>query len=61
MLARAQVSAGDNDDAIATIGQTLASADVPGEWRARMLALLAMLQRVSAGDLDVADAPARQA
>jgi DNA-binding CsgD family transcriptional regulator/tetratricopeptide (TPR) repeat protein len=61
MLARAQVSAGDNDDAITTIGQTLASADVPGEWRARLLALLAMLQRVGVGDLDVADATARQA
>jgi DNA-binding CsgD family transcriptional regulator len=61
MLARAQVSAGGNDDAITTIGQALASADVPGEWRARMLALLAMLQRVGVGDLDVADATARQA
>ena len=61
MLARAQVSVGDNDDAIATIGQALASADLPGEWRARVLALLAMLQRVGTGDLDVAEATARQA
>ena len=61
MLARAQVSVGDNDDAIATIRQALASADLPGEWRARVLALLAMLQRVGTGDLDVAEATARQA
>jgi DNA-binding CsgD family transcriptional regulator len=61
MLARAQVSAGDNDDAIATIEQALAAADVPGEWQARVLALLAMLQRVGTGDLDVVEATARQA
>ena len=48
MLARAQVSAGDNDDAITTMRQALASADLPREWRARMLALLAMLERISA-------------
>ena len=60
MLARAQVSAGDNDDAIATIEQALAS-DMPGEWRARVLALLAMLQRVGTGDLDVVEATALQA
>jgi DNA-binding CsgD family transcriptional regulator/tetratricopeptide (TPR) repeat protein len=61
MLARAQVSVGDNDDAIATIRQALASADLPGEWRARVLALMAMLQRVSTGDLGLAEATARQA
>jgi DNA-binding CsgD family transcriptional regulator/tetratricopeptide (TPR) repeat protein len=61
MLARARVSAGDNDDAITTIEQALAPADLPGEWRARMLALLAMLQRVATGDLDTVDATARQA
>jgi tetratricopeptide (TPR) repeat protein len=61
MLARAQVSAGDNDDAIATIRQALAPTGVPGEWRARMLALLAMLERAGAVDLDAVDATARQA
>ena len=61
MLARAQVSAGDNDDAIATIRQALAPTGVPGEWRARMLALLAMLERAGAGDLHVVEATARQA
>jgi DNA-binding CsgD family transcriptional regulator len=61
MLARAQVSAGDNDDAITTIRQAWASADLPGQWRARMLALLPMLQRAGTGDLDAAEATARQA
>jgi DNA-binding CsgD family transcriptional regulator len=61
MLARSQVSAGDNDDAITTIRQALAPTDVPGEWRARVLALLPMLQRVGTGDLDTAEASARQA
>jgi DNA-binding CsgD family transcriptional regulator len=61
MLARAQVSTGDNDGAIATIGQALASADLPGTWRARILALLPMLQRVATGDLDRVEATARQA
>src|SRR5689334_11222267 len=58
---RAQVSAGRSDDAIATIRQALASAGLPAEWRARMLALLAMLQRAATGDLDAADATAIQA
>jgi DNA-binding CsgD family transcriptional regulator len=61
MLARAQVSAGGNDDAIITIGQALARADLPGEWRARILAFLAMVQRTATGDLDAADATAIQA
>jgi DNA-binding CsgD family transcriptional regulator len=61
VLTRAQVSAGRSDDAIATIRQALASAGLPGEWRARMLALLAMLQRAATGDLDAADATAIQA
>jgi DNA-binding CsgD family transcriptional regulator/tetratricopeptide (TPR) repeat protein len=61
LLARAQVSTGDNDDAIMTMRQALASADLPRQWQARMLALLAMLERASTGDLDMADATARQA
>ena len=61
VLTRAQVSAGRSDDAIATMRQALASAGLPGEWRARMLALLAMLERAATGDLDAADATARQA
>ena len=61
VLTRAQVSGGRNDDAITTMRQALASAGLPGEWRARMLALLAMLQRAAAGDLDTADATAIQA
>jgi DNA-binding CsgD family transcriptional regulator len=61
VLTRAQVSAGRSDDAIATIRQALASAGLPAEWRARMLALLAMLQRAATGDLDAADATAIEA
>jgi DNA-binding CsgD family transcriptional regulator len=61
VLARAQVSARRNDDAIATIRLALASADLPGEWRARMLVVLSMLERAGTGDLDAADATARQA
>jgi DNA-binding CsgD family transcriptional regulator/tetratricopeptide (TPR) repeat protein len=61
MLARAQVSAGGNGDAITTIGQALARVDLPGEWRARILAFLAMVQRSGTGDLDAADATAIQA
>ena len=61
VLARAQLSAGSNDDAITTMRQALASADLPRQWQARMLALLAMLERASTGDLDMADATARQA
>ena len=61
VLTRAQVSAGRNDDAITTMRQALASAGLPGEWRARMLALLAMLQRAATGDLDMTDATAIQA
>jgi hypothetical protein len=61
VLTRAQVSAGRSDDAIATMRQALASAELPGEWQARMLALLAMLQRAATGDLDTADATAVQA
>ncbi len=61
MLARAEISAGDTDGAIATAEQALKSADLPGQWRARILAFLAMLQRVGTGDLDVVEATARQA
>jgi DNA-binding CsgD family transcriptional regulator len=61
VLIRAQVSAGRSDDAIATIRQALGSSGLPAEWRARMLALLAMLQRAATGDLDAADATAIQA
>src|SRR6202008_5166816 len=41
--------------------QALALAELPGEGRARMLALLAMLQRAATGDLDATDATAIQA
>jgi DNA-binding CsgD family transcriptional regulator len=61
VLWRAQVSARRNDDAVATIRRALASADLPGEWRARMLSVLAMLERVTTGDVDAMEATARQA
>ena len=61
MLARAQVSAGGSADALTTIRQALARADLPGEWRARILAFLAMVQRSATGDLDAADATAIRA
>ena len=61
VLTRAQVSAGRSDDAIATMRQALAAAGLPAEWRARMLALLAMLQRAATGDLDATDATATEA
>src|SRR5580658_7551789 len=61
VLASAQVSARHNDDAMTTVRQALASADLPGEWRARMLVVLAMLERAGTGDLDAADATASQA
>jgi DNA-binding CsgD family transcriptional regulator len=61
VLSRAQVSAGRSDEAITTMRQALASADLPRTWQARMLALLAMLERAEGGELDTADATARQA
>jgi len=61
VLARAQVSAGRSDEAIATMRQALASVGLPRTWQARMLALLAMLERAGTGDLDTADVTARQA
>ena len=61
VLARAQVSAGRSHEAITTIRQALASADLPRIWQARMLAFLAMLERAEGGDLDAADVTARRA
>ncbi len=61
VLARAQASAGDYDEAIATVWQALASSDLPRTWQARMLALLAMIERASTGDLDASDVTARRA
>jgi DNA-binding CsgD family transcriptional regulator/tetratricopeptide (TPR) repeat protein len=61
MLARAQVSSGHNDEAITTIRQGLTSTAVPRTGQGRILALLAMLERAGKGDLDTADATARQA
>src|SRR5580693_6695230 len=61
VLARAQVSAGRSDEATATVRQALALAGLSQQWRARMLAMLAMLERAGTGKLDTADETARQA
>jgi DNA-binding CsgD family transcriptional regulator len=61
VLARAQVSAGRSDEATATVRQALALTDLSQQWRARMLAMLAMLERAGTGKLDTADETARQA
>jgi DNA-binding CsgD family transcriptional regulator/tetratricopeptide (TPR) repeat protein len=61
VLADAQLSMGRDVDAAGTVRQALSSAELPDPWRPRMLALLAMLERASTGDLDAADATARQA
>ena len=61
VLARAQVSAGRSGEATATVRQALARPDLSPQWRARMLAMLAMLERAGTGTLDKADETARQA
>jgi DNA-binding CsgD family transcriptional regulator len=61
VLARAQLGTGNSDDASLTIRKALESADLPGKWQARMLALLAMLQRAIAGDLDASGTTAQKA
>jgi DNA-binding CsgD family transcriptional regulator len=61
VLARAQVNAGGHGEAIATARQALAWAGLPRTWQARMLALLAMLERAGTNDLDAADVTARRA
>ena len=61
VLARAQMSAGDNDGAIATVRQAVASADLSRTWHARMLAMLAMYEHTIAADLDSLEATARRA
>jgi DNA-binding CsgD family transcriptional regulator len=60
-LARAQMSAGDNDGAIATLRQTVASTDLSRTWHARLLAMLPMYEHTKATDLDSLDAIARRA
>jgi DNA-binding CsgD family transcriptional regulator len=61
LLARSLFSMGSNDEAVESVEQTLRQADLPGMWRARLLASLAMFQRASTGAVDVADDTARQA
>jgi DNA-binding CsgD family transcriptional regulator len=61
LLARSLFGMGSNEEALETVGRALQQAEVPGVWRARLLASLAMFQRASTGDLDAADATAQQA
>jgi DNA-binding CsgD family transcriptional regulator len=61
VLARAQISAGRSDEAITTTRLALASPGLPRTWQARMLALLAMLERAGTGELAEADETARRA
>jgi DNA-binding CsgD family transcriptional regulator/tetratricopeptide (TPR) repeat protein len=61
ILAHAEVSTGHGDDAIATVRQALAPADLPGDWHARLLALLSMLERGRPDGFDAAQTVARQA
>jgi DNA-binding CsgD family transcriptional regulator len=60
MLAHAQWSLGRNSDAIRAMRKALAAADLPPVWRARLLALLAQVERHATG-LDAAETIARQA
>jgi DNA-binding CsgD family transcriptional regulator len=60
MLAYAQWSAGSNNDAISVIRQALATVDLPRVWQARLLALLAQVERQTTG-FDAAESISRQA
>jgi DNA-binding CsgD family transcriptional regulator len=60
MLAYAQWNAGSNDDAISVIRQALATVDLPRVWQARLLALLAQVERQTTG-FDAAESISRRA
>ena len=60
MLAHAQISVGSVSDAISVMRQALAGASLPRIWQARLLALLAQVERADTG-FDAADTIARQA
>jgi DNA-binding CsgD family transcriptional regulator/tetratricopeptide (TPR) repeat protein len=60
MLAYAQWSAGSNNDAISVIRQALATVDLPRVWQARLLALLAQVERQATG-FDAAESISRRA
>ena len=60
MLAYAQWSAGSSNDAIRVIRQALPTVDLPRVWQARLLALLAQVERQTTG-FDAAESISRQA
>jgi DNA-binding CsgD family transcriptional regulator len=61
VLTRALFSLGRYDEAIETVQRALAWPQLHDSWRARLLASLAMFQRAETGDVDGADATAREA
>jgi tetratricopeptide (TPR) repeat protein len=60
MLAYAQWSAGSNNDAISVIRQALVAVGMPRVWQARLLALLAQVERQTTG-FDAAESISRRA
>jgi DNA-binding CsgD family transcriptional regulator/tetratricopeptide (TPR) repeat protein len=60
MLAHALWSAGSSNDAITVLHEALAAAGLPAVWQARLLALLAQVERHATG-FDVAETLSRQA
>jgi DNA-binding CsgD family transcriptional regulator/tetratricopeptide (TPR) repeat protein len=60
MLAYSQWSAGSNNDATSVIRQALAAVDLPRIWQARLLALLAQVERQTTG-FDAAESISRRA
>jgi DNA-binding CsgD family transcriptional regulator len=61
ILARVLFSGGRNDEALAVTDEALRQVDLPGRWRARLGGLRAMFLRSVLGDLDAAEAGAREA
>jgi DNA-binding CsgD family transcriptional regulator len=61
ILARALFCLGHNEAAGEAVQRALVHPELADRWRARLLGSLAMFQRAGAGDLDAADASARQA
>ena len=61
ILSRVLFSAGRNDEALSVAREALLQPDLPVLWRARMCALHAMALRYVLGDLDAAEAGARDA
>ncbi len=61
ILAYTLMRTGRVAEAAAGLKEALDDAELPGAWRARLLALAATIQAATVGDLDAAEATARQA